>query len=66
MEVIGLPFLKEDQWRILWDCMRAGLYERRWFERLLVVQEVAMPNHVMEPLGPGASSSVPDPVSWIQ
>ncbi|KAL8708988.1 MAG: hypothetical protein Q9220_006197 [cf. Caloplaca sp. 1 TL-2023] len=35
---IGLPAVTEDQWRSLID-----LYSRRWFNRLWVVQETALP-----------------------
>lgn len=35
MEVIGLPFLKEDQWRILWDCMREDGLKGFWWSRKL-------------------------------
>lgn len=58
LQAIGLPFVEEEQWRMI---MR--FYERRWFERLWVVQEIAMP-HVMQPSGQGARPLVLDSESW--
>ncbi|KAL8947678.1 MAG: hypothetical protein Q9222_006062 [Ikaeria aurantiellina] len=39
---IGLPAVTDDQWRSLID-----LYSRRWFSRLWVVQEMALPRNAL-------------------
>lgn len=61
MHAIGLPFVEEDKWRML-----VRLYDRRWFERLWVVQDVAIPNRMMDLSGRGSLSLVADPESWMQ